>query len=572
MKQIEELIRKAFHDSGLTAPDAIVVTRPNEKFGDFATSVVLSSAISHEHVSKIVENLISPFISDVEVSGSGFINIRMSDAWLEGCLKKDSPFLPILKGRRYIIEYSSPNIAKPMHIGHLRTTVLGQVLVNLFRKVGAEVVAWSHPGDWGVQFGKLIVAWKKWGNEEDLKKQPIDELLRIYVKFHQEAHDHPELDDEAKAMFKALQDGNAESYALWKRFSELSQQEFDRMYKLLGVSFDVWRGESAYNDQLQDLVDRALASGVAKTSEGAIIILLEAESLPPVLIRKSDGATLYATSDLVSVGERVKEYHPDEMVYVVGNEQSLHLSQVFAAATKLAEAGVYGEDLQMPKLYHVSYGFFRLVSGKMSTRKGEVIRLDDVVNEAIAQADTMLKEKSPDLSDEERAKLAQTIGVGAVKYTDLLHDRHTDVVFDWDKMFALDGNSIVYLLYTNARCNSLLQGSEASHLTPPLSSEERVADRSGEVNTEWTPQEKRLLLTLLELSDATEKSIRDYDPHHLLNHAYKVASDFSRFYNADPILKSADKVRERRLQLVRRVQAQLKIVFDLLAVEAPEKL
>lgn len=568
MENINNTIIKAIKESGFSVPTTLLVTRPKEEFGDYSTNVALSIAkeagkTPREVAEAIAEKLKNEEgIAAVEIAGPGFINININGDWLAKALALPHSVEKILQGKKYVVDYSSPNIAKPMHVGHFRTTMLGQVLVNIYRYLGADVTAWSYPGDWGTQFGKLIVAWKRWGNREDLEAHPIDELLRIYVKFHKEAKNDSRLEVEARSELKSLQNDEPEAVKLWKEFSEYSKIEFDRMFKRLGVKFDVWRGESYYHDKVRGLVDKIKNSGVAIKSEGAYIIPLDDEKLPPFLIEKSDGTTLYATHDLALMFDRVANYHPDEIIFVVGNEQTLHFQQLFPSVQKLAEAGVYGADFKLPKLYHVSYGFFRLASGKMSTREGEIIRLEDLLNEAVVKAKEMLIEKSPDLDAESREKLAEKIGVGAVVYTDLVHDRHTDVVFDWDNMFSFDGNSIIYLLYTNARCNSLIKGAESS---------ERGAE-SAEQDAGWSNNEKRVLLTSLELNEAIKKSVAEYDPHHILNHAYKIAAEFSRFYNSDTILKSPNLVRSRRLKIVQIVQGQLKFVFEMLGIEAPTKL
>lgn len=561
---LSTLINKAISDAGYASPDVIPLVRGGEIRGDFATSVAFGLAktagISSKDVADqvVVELKKNEDIASAESAGAGFINFSMTDSWIERRLNGKNGFKHILSGKKYIIEYSSPNIAKPMHVGHLRTTILGQVLVNLYRALGAEVVAWSHPGDWGVQFGKLIVAWQKWGSEASLEASPIDELLRVYIKFHQEAKLDSTLDSQAKETFRSLQNGDNQYRELWQRFSDLSLIEFNRMFELLGVKFDIWRGESAYNEELQPLVDLSLEKGIALISDGAVIIPLEGEKTP-MLIRKSDGATLYATSDLVSIAQRVEEIHPDEIIYVVGHEQSLHLKQLFLAAEKLAEVGVYGKDFVLPKLTHVSYGFFRLATGKMSTRQGEMIRLDEVLNQAIIKADELLVSKKSNLSSGERGALAQKIGIAAVKYTDLVHDRNTDVVFDWAKMFALDGNSIIYLFYAFARCNSLLRqaGEQVLHQNQPAP---------------WDELERTLAFELFDLESVLQKSITNYDPHHLLDHAYRVASQFSRLYNSLPILKSDEPLKSRRLTLTRAVKDRLQFVFDVLGVDAPERL
>ncbi len=562
---ISSILSKAIVNAGFSSPDVVPYTRASAERGDFATSVAFglaktSGITSGDLAAKIVTELQkNDSIASAESAGAGFINFSLTDSWIADQLNQFNGFEHILTGRKYIIEYCSPNIAKPMHVGHLRTTILGQVLVNLYRALGAEVVAWSHPGDWGVQFGKLILGWEKWGNEADLEVNPIDELLRVYIKFHQEAKLNSALDSQAKETFRSLQNGDRHYLSFWQRFSDLSLIEFNRMFDLLGVKFDIWRGESAYNEDLQPLVDLSLEKGVAQISDGAVIIPLEGEKTP-MLIRKSDGATLYATSDLVSIASRVEEIHPDEIIYVVGHEQSLHLKQLFLAAEKLSDAGVYGAGFVLPKLTHVSYGFFRLTSGKMSTRQGEMIRLDEVLDQAIIKADELLVSKQSALSDNERRELAQKIGIAAVKYTDLVHDRQTDVVFDWSKMFALDGNSIIYLFYAFARCNSLLREAGEDHV------------QHQDQTMPWESLERELVLELAEFQTALQKSINNYDPHHLLNHAYNVASQFSRLYNNLPILKSEEPFRSRRLKLTHAVKDRLQFVFNVLGVDAPERL
>lgn len=568
MNSVVEKISFAIKKSGFDLSQEIIVTRPREDFGDYSTNIALLiakqvSQSPREVAQKIVGELKGELdIKSAEVADPGFINIKMNDEWLEKqlalphCLEKN------LSGHTYIIEYSSPNIAKPMHVGHLRTTILGQALVNLYRTLGAEVVSWSHLGDWGVQFGKLIVGWKKWGDDKALKNDPIAELLRVYVKFHQEEKLDSSLTEEGRKVFKKLQEGDKESLALWEEFSKYSLVEFEKIYKRLGVKFDVCKGESTYNDKLQGIADRALELGVAKISEGAVIIALDEYNLPPLLIRKSDGATLYATADLALIEAKESYNKPEEIINVVGNEQTLYLQQCFAAARKLTDAGFYGRNFKLPKLTHVSYGFFRLASGKMSTRQGDLIRLEEVLDTAVKSARKLLLTKNDQLDQTELDKLAEEMGVAAVKYTDLMHDRHTDVVFDWEKMFTLEGNSIVYLMYTYARCNSLLQGG----------AEIRDQRAEGGENEVWTENERRLMLSLLEIDQAVAQSVTEYDPHHLLSHIYKIASDFSRFYNSDRILKTNEITQTRRIKIVQMAQEQLEVMFDVLGIAPPKKL
>lgn len=565
MNSLSEIIMNAMSKVGIQYSDPIVLTRGKEGFGDYSTNVAMQVAkgllsTPREVGEKIVGELVGETaISRAEVAGPGFINIWTSDKWLEKQLELPHSPTKILAGHKYIIEYSSPNIAKPMHVGHLRTTILGQALVNLYRILGADVCAWSHPGDWGVQFGKLIVGWKKWGNEVALRENPIDELLRVYVKFHQEAKEHPELDDEGKSVFKALQNGDVEAKRYWNEFTIYSQKEFDATYDRLRVKFDVWKGESTYNDKLQNVVERALKCGAAEVSEGAVVIMLDDYNLPPLLIRKSDGATLYGTADLALIEAKSNQIGVEELITVVGNEQTLYLQQIKAAAEKLFDFEYFPKEFKMPKFTHVSHGFFRLVTGKMSTRQGDLIKLNDVLDQAVQKATKVLEEKNNELESSEQKELSEEIGVAAVKYTDLIHDRHTDVVFDWDNMFSLTGNSIVYLFYTNARCNSLL--SKASDA-------ENVHDQ----DLSWTENEKKVVMAAMMIDEAIAKSVSNYDPHFILEHCYDLASLFSRFYNTDKILKVGPKVRERRIKIVKLVQSQLSLMFEILGINPPGKI
>ena len=337
MDMIEQIISEAIKRTSHSLPSQIIINRPRADFGDYSTNVALliakdTSQNPREMAEKIAGELKGePYISSAEAAGPGFINLKVSDEWLEKQLTIPYQLEKFLSGHKYIIEYSSPNIAKPMHVGHLRTTILGQTLVNLYRILGAEVVSWSHLGDWGVQFGKLIAGWQKWGDYDALKNDPIEELLRVYVKFHQEEKADPSLTEQGRDVFKKLQSGEPKLKALWEEFTKYSLVEFEKIYKRLGVNFDVCKGESAYNDRLQAIVDRALSLGVARISEGAVIISLDEYNLPPLLIRKSDGATLYATADLALIEAKESYNKPEEIINVVGNEQTLYLQQCFAA-------------------------------------------------------------------------------------------------------------------------------------------------------------------------------------------------------------------------------------------------
>ncbi|MCJ7817184.1 MAG: arginine--tRNA ligase, partial [Candidatus Aenigmarchaeota archaeon] len=336
-------------------------------------------------------------------------------------------------GKTVIVDFSSPNIAKPMSVGHLRSTTIGDSLSRIYRFIGYSVITDNHLGDWGTQFGKIIVAYKKWGHPERLEKSPIEELFRLYVKFHEETDIDKTLEDQARAAFKKLEDGDKEYLGLWKRFTELSIREFAKTYKLLGVKFDIVQGESFYDKMAKEVIEEALRKKVAKWSQHALIIDMENQT--PLLIRKSDEATLYSTRDLATINYRVKKFAPERILYVIGSEQKSYLEQVFTAAQKLG----YIKPEQKSRLLHVAFGMISLPEGKMSTRRGRVVMLDHVIKEVIDLAEKTILIKNPELKD--RKNIAKHVGIGALKYADLSRDRIKDVKFDWDEILSFEGDT-----------------------------------------------------------------------------------------------------------------------------------
>ena len=368
-------------------------------------------------------------------------------------------------GRTILIDYSSPNIAKPFSVGHLRSTIIGQALHNILSFLGYQAIGDNHLGDWGTQFGKLLCAFSRWGSEKELEHNPTAHLLALYVRFHEEAKKNTDLELEARDWFRRLETGDERARTLWQRFVNFSSAEFGRIYDLLGVNFDSMRGESAYEDRLSGVTSRALESGVARREkptatmvtggeevgpdETVVILPLEDAGIEtPLILQKSDGTSLYATREIATAEYRIERWHPEKMLYVVGKEQELYFRQFNAALTKL--------DIKVPCI-HVTFGLVRLPEGRMSTREGRVVFLEDVVSEAIRRAGGVLQDR--DLSAEEKARISRIVGIGAIKYADLSQNRIKEVVFDWNRMLALDGDSAPYLQYAYTRTRSIIRKS-----------------------------------------------------------------------------------------------------------------
>ncbi len=416
-----------------------------------------------------------PAVSRAEVAGAGFVNISLDPAWIARGVDGCTTLRDVGKGRVAVIDYSSPNVAKPMHIGHLRSTILGEALKRVLRSVGYSVVADNHLGDWGTQFGKLLVAWKRWLDAAAFEAHPVGELLRLYVAYTKEEKrereamgavaregdeeedaavekDAPPILREARAELVKLQQGDEENVSLWRRFIEVSMREFERMYERLDVRFDVTLGESFYNDRLAGTVERLLSESIAEHSKGAVIVTFEkardGEAMPPLLVRKADGGFLYGTTDLATVLYREERWSPARVIYVTDERQQLHFRQFFAVAKRLAVT---------TPLEHVWFGLMRMPEGTISTRDGNVIGLESLLDEAERRALEVARQCNPELPDDEAREVARKVGIGAVKYNDLSRDRTTLVTFTWDKALALTGNTAPYLQYTHARIRSILR-------------------------------------------------------------------------------------------------------------------
>ncbi len=486
-------------------------------------------------------------IEKCEVAGPGFVNIFLKDSYLQSELLKGPFHIPnIGNGNKVIVEYSSPNIAKPMHVGHLRSTVIGDALANVYEALGYDVVRWNYIGDWGTQFGKLIAAYKKWPpNKNFFIHHPIDEMLRLYVKFHDEMSRNPELEKEGQEEFKKLERGDKENLDLWGTFCALSEHEFSKMYDQLGITFTVIRGESDYESELKPLIEDLTSRGIAKESEGALIIDLSDRGLPPGLLRKSDGATLYLTRDLASLQDRINEYHPAKILYVVANQQALHFEQLFAIKDKL--------KLGTTETVHVKFGMVLGEDGKkLATREGKVIPLQELIDKIVKLA----TERNPDT--------AQAIGIGALKYNDLRQHPYSDIVFDWDAMLDLGGNSGPYLQYTYARLAGII--AKVGHIEGhPLYAIEGAPL--------WLhPAERALMRHMLEFGNAVVGCAKLHTLNGLALHLYQLAEKANRFYEQVRVSEDENTSRKAaRLELIGAVMQQLKRGLELLGISVLER-
>ena len=534
---------------------AVPATDPT--FGDFQCNDALASAkVLHLPPRKIAEAVFAKlmetkpdFIEKAELAGPGFLNLTVSPGWLAAQLAAlaGSATLGIPQtgaGKRVVIDYSSPNAAKQMHIGHIRSTVIGNALDRIYRALGYDVVADNHLGDWGTQFGILIKGYRELLTEDERAHLSVASLEKCYVLSAAKAKEADGLWKEAcKAELVKLQRGDPANRALWKTFIDISIAEFNRMYDKLGVTFDTYRGESYYNDAMPGVVARLQEMGLAVESEGALVVNLEAEKLGVAIVRKSDGGYNYTTSDLACVELRVKEYDPERIIYVTDARQQLHFRQWFSIAGKMGYT---------VKLVHVPFGLMSYQGKAISTREGNLIKLDDLLAEAVRRAHEIVKDRGGD------EKLAEQIGLGAVKYSDLSHDPITDIDFSWDKALALEGNSGPYLQYAYARVCSLMEKAGGV----PASAAFALG----------TPVEKQLALQLLQFGPTVLRAAESYKPSVLADYLFQTAQLYSSFYQRAPILKSEPAVRDARLALCALFGKVLAKGLSLLGIETPNRI
>ena len=495
------------------------------------------------------------FLEKIEVQGA-YLNFFIKKeiyvkTMIDNALSENFGGSDIGNGKVICIDYSSPNVAKNFHVGHLRTTIIGNSLYKIYSKLGYKVIRINHLGDWGTQFGKLIVAYKNWGSKEAVEKDGVAELMRLYVKFHKEADENHNLVDEARAWFNKMEKGDEEALSIWQWFKDISLKEYKRTYDLLGMDFDYYLGESFYRDKCQNVVDRLTNAGLLTESDGAMIVDLSEYDMAPCIVTKKDGSSIYATRDLAAIFYRKETYHFDKCLYVTGQEQKLHFAQVFKVVELL------GETWAKDGLVHIPYGLVSLEGAKLSSRNGNIIYAEDILRDAIDKSLEIITEKSPNLADKE--EVAKIVGVGAVLFNDLYNQRIKDVSFSWDKVLNFDGETGPYVQYTHARCSSVVRLAENFDASSPI-------DYS--VLTE--PDALNLLKEINRfpkiVSDAAEK----YEPSVVARFAVDVAQAFNKFYNSTRINVPEENIRNARVMLTYLTKKTLHDSLELLGINAPE--
>ncbi|MBN1068512.1 arginine--tRNA ligase [Clostridium botulinum] len=558
--KIAQLIKEHV-DLDIDAIEKLIEIPPKSEMGDYAFPCFQLSKVMRK-----APNMIAETLKDA-INKDGFERIENLGPYLNFFVDKgvfaENTINKILKdgdsygesnigeGKTVCVEYSSPNIAKPFHVGHLFTTAIGNSLYKMFKKEGYDVVGLNHLGDWGTQFGKLISAYNRWVDEEALEKAPIDELLRIYVKFHDEAEKDPSLEDEGRMYFKKLETGDPEAQALWKRFRDLSLKEFERVYDILGVKFDSLAGEAFYNDKMDVVVNELKDKGLLVESNGAQVVMLDDYNMPPCIVLKGDGASIYATRDLAAAMYRKKTYDFYKSIYVVGSPQALHFKQVFKV---LELAGhEWANDC-----VHVGFGLVKFADRKLSTRKGEVVLLDDLIRESVEKTLEVINEKNPNLENKE--EVAKKIGVGAIIFTYLKNSREKDIVFDWKEILSFEGETGPYVQYSYARANSIISRAEN------ISSKVDYSKLSSK-------EEFELVKVLANFNNQIKLATDKLEPSILTRYVIEVAKSFNKFYNAHSVLNLDDEVlKATRLSLVKSSLQVIKNGLELLGIDVVEKM
>jgi len=542
-----------------------VAATADARFGDYQTNAAMIQAKTQrmnprQVAAQMIERInVADFCETPEIAGAGFINFRLKPEFVAQQTRAllDDTRLGVPqaeKPRKIVLDFSSPNVAKPMHVGHIRGTILGDALTRIARSLGHEVITINHLGDWGTQFGKIIYGWKNFRDDAALAVDPVKELVRIYKQANSLADSDPAILTACREEVVKLQAGDPENLEIWKRTVALSWKECEAMYNLLDIHFDERMGESSYNDALAPLVERLLVRGIAEISEGAVCVFFRdnpALAEKPCLIRKSDGGFLYATTDLATLEYRIQRWNADAIWYVVGAPQALHFQQIFAVALRM---GITSE------LRHVAFGSILGEDRKlMKTRSGENVGLRDVLEEAQERSLKIVAEKNPEMSAEEKAEIARIIGIGAVKYAELSQFRMSDYVFSWDKMLSFQGNTAPYLQNAYVRIRSIFRKLGSAFNAPAAL-------------TLTDPAEFVLAKKLLQFGETVPQTLDDFRPNMLSNYLYELANTFHGFYEACPVLKSEGAVRESRLALCELTARVLREGLGLLGICVPERM
>jgi len=561
-KEITDILKVKIEDLDWEEINSMIEIPPKSDMGDFAFP-----CFKLAKVFKKAPNLIAQEIVDFIGNNSLFEKVEIVGAYINFFIDKKTFVKSVLdeiiklgdefgssnvgNGKNVIVEYSSPNIAKPFHIGHIRSTVIGNALHKIYNFLGFNTIAVNHLGDYGTQFGKLIVAYKLWGDKEVIEENPIPELLKLYIKFHEVVEEKPELDDEARMWFKKLEDNDEEATELWQWIRDVSLKEFNRVYDLLGIKFDSLAGESFYSDKMPRVLEMMREKNILKESQGAEIVDLEPYNMPPALITKRDGSTLYITRDIAAAIYRKEHYDFYKNIYVVGSQQNLHFKQWIKIIDLMGFDWAYD-------CVHVPFGMVSLEEGTMSTRKGRVVFLEDVLKKAIEKTKEIIVEKSPNLEDKD--KVAKEVGIGAVVFQELSNNRIKDYVFSWEKTLNFDGESGPYVQYTHARASSLLRKSKTDYtknINYELLQEKEVMD---------------LIRLLNQFPEIVQDAARKYEPSIITRYIIDIAQAFNKFYHDYPILVEDIELQRARLHLVAAVKQTIKNGLRLIGVEAPDKM
>ncbi len=550
---------------GLTPEEitALLETPPKPELGDFAFPCFRLAKTMHKSPNIIAEDLKHAigdsldFVDEIKVQGA-YCNFYIKKEFyvrtmLEAACEENFGGSSVGEGQSICIDYSSPNVAKNFHVGHLRTTIIGNSLYKIFSKLGYTVHRINHLGDWGTQFGKLIVAYKTWGSKEAVEERGIAELMDLYVKFHAEAKEDASLIDQARAWFVKMEQGDEEALSIWQWFKDISMVEYRRTYELLGVDFDSYNGESFYRDKTQAVVDRIEEAGLLTQSDGAYIVDLSAYDMAPCIIKKADGGSIYATRDLAAIFYRKETYHFVKCLYVTGQEQKLHFSQVFKVVELL------GNDWATTQLVHIPYGLVSLDGEKLSSRNGNIIYAEDILLEAISKVKEVIAEKNPNLDNKD--EVARTIGVGAIMFHDLYNQRIKDVSFKWENILNFEGETGPYVQYTYARCSSLLRA------VPDF---DEHADIDYSILTDAASME--LLKSISKFPKTVQDAADKYEPFLISRFAIEVAQAFNRYYNSNRINVPEPEVRNARLKLTAVTRKVLREALALLGIGAPEQM
>ena len=559
---IANCLKEKIEELTLEEIRALIEVPPNKEMGDYAFPCFKLAKVFRKSPNMIAADLAESIEAKGEISKviplGGYVNFfvnksQLAESVIKDVLTKKENYghSDLGQDKAVVIDFSSPNIAKPFHIGHIRTTVIGNALYKIYDSQGYNVVRVNHLGDYGTQFGKLIVAFKLWGNKEAVEANPIPELLKLYIQFHEEAEKKPEMEDEARAWFTKLENGDEEAKALWQWFRDESLKEFARVYDLLDIEFDSYAGESFYSDKMDVVIEKIKEKGLLKQSQGTNVVDLEEYNMPPALITKNDGSTLYMTRDLAAAIYRKNTYDFEKCIYVVGSQQSLHFQQLFKVLELMGFE--WAKDL-----IHVPFGMVALEEGTMSTRKGRVVFLEDVLKQAIEKTRETVLSKNPNAKNVD--EIAKQVGVGAVVFQELSNSRIKDYTFSWSRTLSFEGETGPYVQYTHARCCAVLRKAE----------EEVTADINYDLLSEGDGAE--VLKVIGSFNKAILAAMRKNEPHIITRFVLDLAQAFNKFYHDNPILVDDVEVRKARLALVAATRQTIENALALLGMHAPERM